>query len=67
VQKIECTHTDEYGKQCGRFLARLSGGVLEIYCARCKEYHPVAVVDLVKLTIAEIPPNGKGPEVRLFL
>ena len=65
--KIECTHTDEHGRQCGRFLARLSGGVLEIYCPRCKEYHPVPVVDIIKETVKEIPPNGKVQDVRLFL
>ena len=56
--EIRCTHSNGNG-ECGRFLARLEGGVLEIYCAKCKEYHPVAIVDLVKQTIAEIPQNGK--------
>jgi len=41
--------------------------VLEIYCPRCKEYHPVAVVDIIRETVKEIPSNGKVQDVRLFL
>ena len=60
--EIRCTHSNGAG-ECGRFLARLEGGTLEIYCPKCKEYHPVAIVDLVRQTVTEIPPNGKNKPI----
>lgn len=65
VLEIRCTHS-EAGQTCGRFLGRLAGGVLQIYCPRCKMWHDVAVVDLVKATVAELPqPTSEKAQVFL--
>lgn len=60
MQNIYCGNGDTNGGQ-GHFLARLNGADLEIWCAKCKAFHAVAVVDLVRGTIAGLQ-NGHDPE-----
>jgi hypothetical protein len=49
-------------------ICKISGGVLSIRCPRCGVWREVALVDLVKATVAEIPVNGKASDgTRIFL
>lgn len=61
MQSIYCGHGDANNGQ-GHFLARLNGASLELWCPKCKAFHVVAVVDIVRGTIATLQQNGHEPE-----
>lgn len=44
--ELRCTHTTGTN-ECGRFLARLEGGILVLYCSRCKEEQRIPLASLV--------------------
>ena len=45
----------------GHLLARVNGDKLEVYCVKCKAWHPVQVVEIVSMSMADIR-NGHEPE-----
>ena len=61
MQSIYCGHDNANNGQ-GHFLARLNGANLELWCSKCKTFHAVAVVDIVRGTIATLQQNGHEPE-----
>lgn len=60
MQSIYCGNSDTNGGQ-GHFLARIHDGNLEIWCAKCKAFHAVPVVDLVRGVVLDYQ-NGHEPE-----
>ena len=44
--ELRCTHTTG-ASECGRFLARLEGGILVLYCPRCKTEQRIPLASLV--------------------
>jgi phage FluMu protein Com len=63
VLQIHCDNQAD-GKECGRFLGKLDGATVYLYCPRCKTFHALAVVDIVKHLAAEVVAhgdNGNGP------
>ena len=62
MRDIHCDTPD-----CKRFLARVNGDRLEIYCAKCKKFHPVSIVGLVGDMVVELR-NGHDaqPDKRLL-
>lgn len=56
VQDIHCDTPD-----CKRFLARVNGDRLEIWCPKCKTFHPVQVVDIVAKSMSDLR-NGHEQE-----
>ena len=62
MHDIKCDTPD-----CGRFLARLNGAVLEIYCPKCKTFHPVSIVGLVGDMVVELRNGHEAqPDKRLL-
>jgi len=45
VVDIRCDSTNNNGT--GHLLARVNGGMLEVYCVKCKTWHAVPVVRIV--------------------
>ena len=45
----------------GHFLARINGAQLELYCPKCKEWHRVPIVELVRGMAVDLQ-NGNDPE-----
>jgi phage FluMu protein Com len=63
VLQIHCDNQAD-GKECGRFLGKMDGATVYLYCPRCKTFHALAVVDIVKHLAAEVVAhgdNGKAP------
>lgn len=60
MQPIHCGNGDINDGR-GHFLARLNGASLEIWCAKCKKFHAVAVVDIVRGMVLDLE-NGHEPE-----
>ena len=50
--ELRCSHDNGAG-ECGRFLARLEGGFLILYCPRCKGETRIALAVLVAHFAAE--------------
>ena len=60
MHDIHCGSTTNGGK--GHFLARINGGKLELWCAKCKTWHVLDVADVVSMALADMkdaqPVNG---------
>ena len=65
---IRCTHTLPNGETCERFLAQIAGSKLRIFCPKCKDWHEIAIVDLVRHLALEVETqsNDEGRN-RIFL
>jgi len=60
VQNIYCDDT-RANKGQGHFLGRISGANLELWCAKCRAWHTISVVDVVRGMEIEFR-NGHEPE-----
>ena len=60
MRDIHCGSTTN-GK--GHFLARINGGKLELWCAKCKTWHTLDVTEIVSMALADTkdtqPVDGK--------
>lgn len=61
MQKLYCGTSNANNGQ-GHFLGRLNGDKLEIWCAGCKAFHAVTIVDLVRGVVLEYQNNGHDKE-----
>lgn len=57
---IYCGNHEANGGK-GHFVARISAGRLELWCAKCKAFHVVEIADVVAMSVADLR-NGHTPE-----
>lgn len=65
--EIRCTNKDSHGAPCDRFLATLDKTKLRIYCQKCKGWHDVPIVDLVRYLALQVESQGGGEVAHIFL
>ena len=53
MAEIRCQH-DNGAKPCNRFLGELDGGQLRIFCPDCKQWHVLALSDLLDYYLAHL-------------
>lgn len=64
---IRCTHALPNGETCDRFLAQVAGSKLRIFCPKCKDWHEIAIVDLVRHLALEVETHAAGQEDQRLL
>ena len=57
------------GDSCDRFLAQIAGSKLRIFCPKCKAWHELSIVDLVRHMALEVETQATGDDgqSRIFL